>query len=402
MLKSNIVILHQYYLPHKHGALSFEIAVELAKHFCVSVITGTSIDRTNESIDDSKVNDLVVNRLPYREHGKETRLGRMRNFFSFFYATWKNRALFKEADVVIAFSTPPIIPLIPALLSRKYGFSLIFVVHDLYPDIAVKLNYTSKNSIGTWIFKTLNTFLYKRCATIVVLSKDMQELFLRTRKYNGSLAVIPNWYKNSGDKALRAKVNGPLKIIYGGSMGLPQDVESLLKAISRMGNDSNFIFQFAAYGNKRKWFFDEVATLGLKNVEQCDYMPQDIYDKFIRSSDLAIVSIDKSILGMASPSKFCSYIEKGIPVLFIGPKEMEIAQDILEYKAGVVIANGDATTFKNTLLELYKNPKVLHKMRLNARKLFEDKYSLEICADKYVDIINEVLSHDDVKGARNV
>ncbi|MBL8031749.1 MAG: glycosyltransferase, partial [Candidatus Doudnabacteria bacterium] len=180
MMKQKIVLLHQYYLPHRHGTLSYELATEFAKHYQISVITGKSQDITNESVNTHSNNDLSVKRLAYKAHSKETQLGRIRNYFSFFYATWKNRALFKEADVVIVFSTPPIIPLIPALLSRKYGFNLIFVVHDLYPDIAVKLNYTSENSIGTWIFKTLNTFLYKRCATIVVLSKDMQELFLRT------------------------------------------------------------------------------------------------------------------------------------------------------------------------------------------------------------------------------
>ncbi|QQS18390.1 hypothetical protein IPL68_07410 [Candidatus Saccharibacteria bacterium] len=171
-------------------------------------------------------------------------------------------------------------------------------------------------------------------------------------------------------------------------MGLAQDVLKLAKYIAAVKNNSAFKFEFAAYGKCKDMFFAEIEHKQIHNVHDAGFMDQSIYDKFISRADMAIVSVSSKIAGLASPSKFCSYISLGIPVLFIGPDSMEVAKDIIKYNAGIVISN--TNELNKQLLSIYNNQTQLTTMGKGAEKLFIDKYTLDKCVTKYIDVIKSL------------
>lgn len=49
-------------------------------------------------------------------------------------------------------------PLLPAILKGKRKF--IYLIHDLYPDIAIKMGATKPNSLMTKVILAVNNFVF--------------------------------------------------------------------------------------------------------------------------------------------------------------------------------------------------------------------------------------------------
>lgn len=82
---------------------------------------------------------INISRVKYTEFNNKSKVGRIANFFSFFMAILlKFPSLFKY-ECVLVYSNPPILPLIPYLISRITKTKFIFVAFDIYPDNALKL-----------------------------------------------------------------------------------------------------------------------------------------------------------------------------------------------------------------------------------------------------------------------
>ncbi len=391
-----ITFVCQYFYPEQNGYLSYELARSLSENgYEVKVIAGRkvkNISGSSRDISSEMIGDIAVNRIPYVDHDKTSKLGRVRNFLSFFVAIFKYRHLLKNSDIVVTYSSPPINPIVPALYTKRYSYKLIYILHDLYPDIAYAFKHLSPQSPMSCTFNTFINIVYRRSSAIIVLSKDMQEYFSKNKGYSDKIHVIPNWYTYSRKPSIEVQHSKTIKILYGGNLGTAQDTRTLLKGINNLSNSRNIVFEFLAYGNKKDDFFANIDIRRITYVNDHAFMPKDEYDKFIQRIDLAIVSVEKSVLGLASPSKFCSYIAQGTPVIFIGPAEMEIAQDIMGYNAGIVIPNGKHKLFAETVLQLRKDREALGIMKMNAYRLYKDKYTLKACTKKYITIIDKAVS----------
>lgn len=281
----------------------------------------------------------------------------------------------------------------PAFFSRQYGFKLIYVVYDIYPDMACRFGYLRENSISTKLFNKVNKYVYSHCDKIVVLSNEMKQHFVNNIGHSDKLVVIPNWYNNTKQISKKNSHND-LRILYGGNIGIVQDIDTLCDGIIALRDEKDIKFYFAAHGSKADKFFLKIKDNDTKTVINKGFMLKSSYDNFLENVDMAIISIDKKVLGLASPSKFYSYISKGVPIIFIGPKEMDVAQEIINNKIGFVIDNGDVDSFKSILLAVKADKSVLEPMGVRARELFEKKYTNKICAEKYVSIIQSIKKNE--------
>lgn len=393
---TNVTILNQYFYPENvtSATLTTELATGLVeKGIKVKAITGMPHEYHKGNVAKTDDKDGVrIERIDYSYHDRSTKIGRLRNYFSFFFAILRNRKLLLGTDVLIVYSSPPINPIIPALLSARYGYKMIYVVYDLYPDMAVNFGYMKKRGISARTFERINQFVYSKCSRIVVLSSDMEQYFAEHKGHAAKIATIPNWYGGSPGVAKEADpTNKHFSVLYGGNIGIVQDVGTLLDGMERISDNTDIDFIFAAHGNKKQDFFDEVQRRNITAVKDVGHLEKLEYDKIVSAADLAIVSVDEKIAGLASPSKYYSYLAKGIPVLFIGSSAMDIAKDIKTHEIGYAIPNHDAQAFADAILDAKDNPIKMKEMRNNALRLFKSEYTKNICIDKYAILIEQIV-----------
>lgn len=390
-----VTILCQYFYPENVTAASlpYELAQALVKTCEVKVISGMPQEYYDKKYIERNqiVDDIEIERIKYIYKNRKSTVGRFINNASFFLSILRNRRKLKKSDVVITYSSPPINPIIPAFFAKRYGFKLIYVVYDIYPDMALKFGYLKPGSLVVSIFNKVNKYVYSRCDKIIVLSSKMKEYFVKNIGYGEKVVVIPNWYEDNDFHAYIPKGKG-LSILYGGNIGVVQDVDTMLEGILSLKDQPSVEFNFAAHGSNVDYLFDEFKANKIKSVKKLGYMPKAKYDKLLDSADIAIISLDKRMLGLASPSKFYSYLAKGKPVIFIGPKEMDVAKEIIDSKIGYVIENGDSEKFRSVAMDLLKNKSRLKSMSARARQLFLDKYTKEICTNEYLSVVNNLMS----------
>lgn len=390
---SRIAILCQYFYPENVTAASlpYEMAQELVlKGFRVKAITGMPKEYYKGPVKKEEiVEGIHIHRIKYMYRDRRNVIGRFINNFSFFVSVFNNHRKLKDSDVVITYSSPPINPIVPAFYSKKYGFKLIYVVYDIYPDMAYRFGYLKPKSLGGKIFESANKYVYKRCNKIIVLSEEMKKYYKDNIGYADKLAVIPNWYIDDGYLPYTTKNDG-LSVLYGGNVGIVQDVDTMFGGIASLKDYGKVKFYFAAHGSRLDVFIGELQEQGIDSVVKLGYLKKAKYDIFLDSADIAIISLDPRMAGLASPSKYYSYIAKGKPVIFIGSRRMDVAKEIIKYDIGYVVDNGNFDGFKSIIIDLINDKSCLVGMSQRARKLFLEKYTLERSIKQYIDVINEV------------
>lgn len=399
----NITILNQYFYPDNvtSATLATELALELAKNsnYSVKVVTGypKEYKMSNEPIDVQEVySGVKIRRLRYYQPNRASTIGRIVNYFSFFFRLLFSVGEFRNTDWLIVYSSPPLSPIVPAIIKNIYKFKIMYVVHDLYPDIAESLGYITRNGFTYRIFSIINRYVFSKSDKIIVLSSEMKEYFLRTKGFGDRVEVIPNWYtptivnsvgdadKKSSHASTNKKDKQPIRIVYGGNLGIPQDVDKLINEIERCKDDKGIVFVFACHGNKKEYFFSKIKEKGISNVIDAGYIGKGEYDRLVEESDMALLSFDPKSAGMASPSKVYAYLAHSKPVIFIGPSTMEIAIDLTAEKSGFVITPDDYFNMLDAIKIIKSNDKIMKEMGENAFQLYSKKYRLSNIVETYI------------------
>lgn len=389
-----ILFLCQFFYPEKvsSAVLPFELAQAFVEHgYKVKSLNGFPKEYTDQKVLKKKelVNGVSINRVRYLQMKRSGFLGRIINYFSFCIAIFFHFLQFRNIDYCITYSNPPLLPFIPALFSSLFHFKIIYVVYDLYPDVAVKFNAIRKDSMIEKIMNFVNSFVFKRCHKIVVLSSEMKEYFIAHKEGNeDKVCVIPNWYNKLSTSKKVKKKNDKLKIFYGGNMGVLQDMETLKQAMIHFKNDPKVEFIFAGHGIK----YDEIKKCineqEIKNATMYEFLPKEQYDRLIDDIDVAVVSLEEDVKGLGSPSKVYSYYAAGKPVIAIVPEDTDIVRDIKEYQNGFTIENGKVKELIKVIKELlcYSMEK-MNTLGEFSEQLHNEKYTLKINAEKYLNLL---------------
>lgn len=407
-MKKDVLILSQFFYPEyiTSATLPFETAVDLVKHgLSVDVLCGYPKNYNTKKDIPSKetVENVNITRINYPNFNKNTFIGRLLNYFSFTFSMLLNIMKLKKYKVVIVYSTPPVLPLVPSLANLFFNTKMIFVSYDIYPEVAIRMNVIEETSIISKVMKKINDLVFKKTSKVVALSSEMKGFILNNRKISGEdIAIIPNW-ANSVIIKRKNEVNNTLfdsfdymnktVISYFGNMGTAQDMMTILEAIRSLKDNESVHFLFAGHGNKMDELRKNIRDEGVDNVTIFDFLHGEDYIDAQSISDGFIVSLEKGLDGLCVPSKTYSYMSAGRPIISIMNPECDISQDLVSHNAGFAVLNGDSEKMVETILSL-TDKELVDTMSNNCKKLFENKYTREIATSAYADLVYSVLEEN--------
>lgn len=406
--KRDILFLCQFYYPEyiSSATLPHDTAKALSRAgFKVDVICGYPKEYSDSKKVPIKENYKGINikRLKYIQMKRSSVIGRLINYFSFTFSVLLNFREMKKYKSLIVYSNPPILPFIAALANKIYRTKIVFISYDIYPEIGIETNSIRDNGLIAKVMRRINKTFYKRVNTVVALSSEMKRYLLENRALiqSNQVFVIPNWMKDnlienvkdSYNNKLFTQINPKEKLIvsYFGNMGIAQDMDTLINAATQLKKDTEVIFLFAGHGNKVSYLKKIAEKESLTNVFFYDYLHGEDFQDALNISDVFIVSLEDKLAGLAVPSKTYSYMMAGKPIIAIMNEETDIYQELINKEAGYGIRVGDTSKLVAAINSLKDDD---HKKRLmgrNARKLFEDKYTMKRSTKKYVDLMNNVM-----------
>ena len=399
--KKDILFACQFFYPEyiSSAQLPFDTAKALRKAgYSVDVLCGYPMEYLDGG--DIPVKETVegihIHRLKYIQLDRSGFLGRIVNYFSFTFMVLLNLPKLRNYRSIVVYSNPPILPWIVSWAKVLFGTKLVFVAYDLYPEVATVTKTLGQGNPICRLMNHINRCICRRTDRIVALSSEMKRCILTCRKYpEQAIRVIPNWYADQGvitgnreNNPFRDVTKGRFTVSYFGNMGTMQDMKTLLEAVRELQNEDVF-FLFAGHGNKMEALKETVQAEGIENIAIYPFLHGQDFQNALAISDCALVTLVQGATGLCVPSKTYSYMMQGIPLLAV-MDEGDIVSDI-EAGAGRWVRNGEGKRLARHIRDMKSDPKTVGQMRKICRRLYETKYTEEICTSQYVSLFRELL-----------
>lgn len=403
--KVKISFLSQYFFPEliSTGQLLTELAEDLVDQGCsvIAVAGQPTYYESSRVPPEMEHRGIKILRVGNSQLEKNSVAGKILNSTTFFLGAIRRSLILSEDTVILVVTNPPILPFVPYLLSFLRKQKYVCLIHDVYPDIAVRLGYLRKNGVIYWLWERMNQKMMHGAAAVIVLGRDMEEKIREKldRSEWGKIRMIPNWSDEDAVRPVGKGENPFLQEIglspstfivqYSGNMGLSHGMETIIEAASRL-QDIPVRFLFIGGGGKRDKIGKMVTDLGLENVLFLPYQPKEKLRYSLSCSDVSLVSLAEGVEGLSVPSKYYGILASGRPVIALMAERSEVAMSIRESGCGYVVPPGNPDALAERIRYLFDNPDAVREMGKKARQSLERNYSRRVVAEKYLDLLREV------------
>ena len=406
----SVAILTQYFYPEVPGTaqIATDLALGLAESgFDVSVFTGQPAywrtDRlpSSEAYQGISIHRSYSGRLPRSRLSTSGHRGRLLNGAVVAAMTLFKLLPRKKPDVLLVDSTSPFLLVTAWLLNRFRRVPYVFVVQDVFPQVAVVLDIVGQRSVAETIWRWAYARVYRAAARVVVLGPRMKKVVENslTPRDDDKCEVIPNWAdgevivpRSRADNPVRRELGlaDKLVVIYSGNMGPAHDMETVLEAAGRLLHISEIRFLLVGDGGSRDSVASVVKERGLDNVMMLPYQPQEKLPYSLTCGDISLVTQRRGMEGLSVPSKIYSSLAAGLAILAVTGPHSEIADIVERHNCGFRVSQGDAEGVVRAIEQLHRKPDLLADMKLKARECSEANYSRKMSIKRYVSVLQSV------------
>ena len=306
---------------------------------------------------------------------------RLLNYFSFVFSSFWGLSKAGKQDILF-FESPPLFLGITALI---YGWitrtPIIMNISDLWPESAVALGLVNNR----WMIKaaeTLEKLLYRKAWKISCQTEGIMKSLLDRGVPKEKVTFLPNGVnlelfaprERDVEMAERLDIKDEdFVLIYAGTMGYAQGLESVILTAEIMKDQSNFRFLFVGDGTEKPKLEALVQEKALSNVSFVDFQPVQEMPRYYSLSSASIIPLKKNkLFEGARPSKMFPALGSAVPVIYSG--EGEAAALILSSGGGVVVEPENSEGLAKAIIELSKNPD-RHEMGKKGRQFVKEHYT---------------------------
>lgn len=317
------------------------------------------------------------------------------NYLSFVFTTTFWVLFFflfkKKYDAIIIHQTSPITQAWPGILLGKLKNIPVYTwVLDVWPD-SVLSTIQSENILIKKPLDIFTDWVYRNSHRILISSPGFRNLVNRNADYSFKIVDFPNWSEDimqMPHSEIPALPEG-FKVMMAGNLSDGQGLEDVMMAARELKLNSNIYFIFVGGGAKLQWVKDYIDKNDLhRTVYTLGRFPFDCMSAFYDQADVMLLTLKKSIcphLDATIPARLQSYMSSGKAI--VGMAGSGVQTLVHENECGLISDSGDFQDLVNNILRLYANKELLNTMGTNARKLYERRYTKEVCINNLVEMI---------------
>jgi len=287
-------------------------------------------------------------------------------------------------DLVI-YPTPPITfaPVVKYLKQRDECTSYL-ILRDIFPQNVQDLGLLNNQLLYNY-FRLKEKKLYNISDYIGCMSKGNIRYILDHNDIDESkLEILYNWGKvfyNSEVIAVDYKKKYGLEnkfvAVFGGNIGLPQELEFLLELAKEYKYRSDVVFFIIGKGAQKEKIVNLIDYHKLSNVIIKDYIPRDEYRNLLKQCDIGLINLNRTFTIPNMPCKIVDYFNASIPILASTDKNTDLKQFLQDAKAGLWSETGDLEAYKGNFKKLLNDKKLREELGENGRKFLEENLNVE-------------------------
>ena len=216
--------------------------------------------------------------------------------------------------------------------------------------------------------------LYSLCSKIGVQSPKNLEFFIQNSEYS-KYEVLYNWTKpeiqknHKINKFFEKQIKDKLVLVYGGNIGVAQDIKNILRLAKKLIRNKKIIFLLIGDGTE----YDEIKYIikrdNLKNVIIHPSILNEEYQAILNKSDIGLISLNKNLRTENLPGKMLEYMKYSLPILASINEGNNFDKLIHDHSAGFVSFNGNDQEFEKNALKLIDDKLMLKKTSKNSKNL---------------------------------
>ncbi|WP_040411710.1 glycosyltransferase family 4 protein [Desulfosporosinus sp. OT] len=306
---------------------------------------------------------------------------RLLNYFSFVFSSFWGLSKAGKQDVLF-FESPPLFLGITALV---YGWltrtRIIMNISDLWPESAVALGLVNSR----WMIRAaegLEKLLYRKAWKISSQTEGIRTSLVQRGVPEDKVTFLPNgvnldlFAPRKRDEEMARKLalkEEDFVLIYAGTMGYAQGLESIIRTAELLKDKQGFRFLFVGDGTEKPMLEALTKEKKLSNVSFVDFQPVQEMPRYFSLSSASIVPLKKNkLFEGARPSKMFPALGSAVPVIYSG--EGEAAELVLSSGGGVVVEPENSEALAQAIIELKENPN-RQEMGRQGRQFVKDNYT---------------------------
>jgi len=306
-----------------------------------------------------EVDGIQILRLNHSNFGKKTILGRVLDFLTFNLAVFFK--LFsvkkKDYDAIIGMTTPPLLPFICLLFSKRKKIPFYYWAMDLQPELAIYSNLIKEHSIQARLLSFFSNFAFKHSDKIIALDDDMKR-YIQSRT-KASIEVVPPWSLvplkapiKREDNAFRKThgLDNNIVIMYSGNHSFIHPLSCLLDAAKLLKEESRFKFLFVGEGVQKKEIAAFKEKHQLANILLLPFEPLEKIHISLSAADYQVVTMGNNFIGYTHPNKIYGAMYSGRKIIYTGPKNSFIYTLLQDCPTNISLSHNDGKALSEQLL----------------------------------------------------
>lgn len=376
-----------HYLRDKHTDLEFE------------VFTSRNVYRSDQILPPREVSErLTIDRISTPKSNRPSTMLRLGAGMLYTFGALASMLRRPRCDLLLVVTNPPSGAMATRAIHAIRNTPYLYLVHDLYPDVANVAGVLPATSPISKTLKSLQKGWLHASVRTVVLGRCMRDYLVE--KYDvpaQQIEVIPNWgdpdeIAPSETSRFREanKIDG-VAVLYSGNFGMPQNFDVILDAAKLLqSRDPSIVFLLVGRGHQEQHIRDRIRAESIANVRMFDLVKAEDYSDLLAAADIGLVTLAKGAEGIGVPSKFYSTLASGRPTVAIVAPTSEVALVLTESESGYQVDYDDAPGLARIIGELADDSDLRKRLGQNARKTLMEKYTLEHIGERFYQTIKSI------------
>lgn len=309
---------------------------------------------------------------------------------------------FKDIDIIISGSTPPIQGLLVSKLKKKLKVPMIYVLQDIFPDSLLNTGIINRKGIIWKIGRKIEDYTYNNSDKIIVISEGFKENIMNKGVPERKIKIVPNWININNIKHIpraenyifdKYKIDRDKFIVsYCGNLGLTQNLEMVISSAKNLESIKDLLFVFVGEGKNKDILINLRDRLNLSNIMFIPFQPESNISEVFSIGDLGLIVSKPNIGSNSVPSKLFTMMAASQPILASFDLNSDLNKIIEESSSGICIAPGDKELFIDNIINLKNNITLLNSLSKESRSFVRKYYSTNTCVNQYVQQVSEVLN----------
>lgn len=226
--------------------------------------------------------------------------------------------------------------------AKREGARFVFNVQDIFPQNAIELGILT-NPIAIALFRWIEKRAYRAADVITAHSTaNKAQLAAMNPSVANKLRILDNWI-DVGQYAIETMTEdfrktyglaGKFVAVYGGVIGVAQDVGAALDIAARVRDLKDLVFLIVGDGSEKATMEARVEAEGLTNVQFRPVVSRERYPSLLHSSDIGFMTLSAKMKTPVVPGKILGYMAAGLPVVAFVNKESDAHAIIADARCG--------------------------------------------------------------------